>query len=383
MESLIIELDSSLEIILECVSNFEEKVLNKMSRLKGKFKNELNMLKNVSLESIRLNDLEKCGKNVKKLNRKLRKFRVYNSKSLLFDENDKCPYPMNYGKFVNNVNFRKITESMINQFYYKESRIINLDNLKLFKATGMCSLDNLHLAIYNIDNEVFQINKDFEITKTNKISSSFLMRTVSSIASNHNENIYLSDTTNSQILFKNINEKNLIRCVGSFGYSNSEFSNPCSICYYKDSIYILDKGNRRIKVYSSDCVFQKNILLWNRLDMNEYPRNPRYISISENLIGVADDTRYIYFYNFDEQLIRILKNGNYGVHSFLCIDSYVFIHGYSGSLRCYDLCKLKEDSLTPKFERYIEVLKNKSISMSYFNESLIILFQDFNYLAII
>ena len=363
LESLMIEIDNSLENIILNVSNFEKKILKKIKSLKKKFKPNAN-------SPTSLKDLLENSKALIKLNKRIEKL-FANSFKISFEKCEKFP---KFGKLVNDVQFRKITISLLKQFEYEDSEIITLDHKIL---TAMCSLGNLHLIIHNRDNEILTLNSKFEIIKKSKIHSPFFTRHISSITSDNKENIYLSDMADSQIICRNINKTSFNKCIGLRGSSNSDFWDPCSICFYDDSFYVLDKGNQRVKVYSSNCIFKKNIrLCCSNGRYSELMENPNIVSVTQDIIAVSEDTRSIYIYNFDGYLYCSLGNQGYGVYSFLCLDNYLFIHGYRGSLRCYDLNKLKQDSILPEFERYLECIQNKSIAMSYFNERLVILFQN-------
>jgi hypothetical protein len=371
LESLLIEIDNSLEKSLLCVANFEKKMIKRLKYLKK--------------ESIKISDLLASNKDFKekfkdlmKLNKRIFRFIPFRPK-IIFEECEKFP---KFGKLLNDVQFRKITKTWLKQFEHEDYEIKILDDENIRRATSMCSLDNLHLIIYNRDNEIFILNFQLKIIKLSKIPTAFFAREISSITSDHKETLYLTDISDSQVLCKNINKSGFSKSIGLRGASNSDFLNPCSICFYNDSFYVLDKGNKRVKIYSSYCTLKKIILLWSSNDKySQFMNNPNMISVTEDIIAVSEDTKSIYIYKFDGHLYCTLANKGFGVYSFICLDNYLFIHGLKGSLRCYDLNKLQQDSILPEFERYSKHIQNKSIAMSYFNERLVILFQDFNYLV--
>ena len=378
-ESISIELEKSIEVVLTELSNLENKLIKKMDALEKEIIKKTSKVKKTCCSSY--------FKDLAKLKKKIDNLLLPKSLNSYFVKFEEIPYPLKFGKLVNEISFRKLTCSMINQFFNETPKIVSLNELNLFNASGMCSFDNLHLTIVNRDNDLFKLNSNFEMSNKCKINHAFIPRKICSISSDHNGNIYLNDLENSQILLKNMEKPKLLKCIGSMGYSTNEFYNPCALFYYKDFLYVLDEGNNRIKVYSSNCVLQKMILLvCSNSKQVHFIKQAKNLSVTEDVIAVSDHTKRIFIYNFDGLLKFLLDVDvlRYGVYSFLCIDRYLFVHGFNSSLTCFDLDTLCTNNvdIKPVFERFAQCLNNRSIAISYFNEQLVLLFENYNYLVV-
>jgi hypothetical protein len=381
-----IDIKNSYEIITLEITNFENRLFKKMKNLRNKFNKKLTRAKNSFSISDNLQIVEFNVNSIIKLNKKINNLLQVSLKKSDFIKNEQQLYPKKVGKLLSPVLFKNLTKSMLHQFYYENAKIVDLRDNKIFKSCAMCSLDNVHLVIANTHNQLFVLNNNFETVNNYEINNLYYMRNITSICSDFNENIYLSDSYNSQILMKKMNSNTLLKSFGVAGFSKYEFLNPCAICFYNDSFYVLDQGNKRVQKYSSDCVFKKMIILSSsktkRRDTIDCPIG---ISVSEDVIAVSESINSIYIYNFDGLLRIILHNLHYGVYSFICVSSHLFIHGYNGSLTCYDLNKFNEndESFLPEFERFAKEFANESTTMTFFNENLVILFKNCNYLAIV
>ena len=79
-------------------------------------------------------------------------------------------------------------------------------------------------------------------------------------------------------------EGTYINSFGTNGIENGQFTNPDSLCIDQNNgeMYICDKGNNRIQLYSSDLTFRK--VLW-----NDILKTPLDIKLTEQSIFVLDE----------------------------------------------------------------------------------------------
>ena len=146
--------------------------------------------------------------------------------------------------------------------------------------------------------ECLQIyDKDFNLIKRIDKIDGLLIDSFSpkSIASNSNEKIiYICDGDRNRILMTDF-DFNLIKFVGSYGIEDNQFSCPTDICYKNESLYICDKWNGRVQIYSKDLKFVESI----KLDYDSW-----------KIKASNDFNSIVYFYDLNDfSLIRSYKHG--------------------------------------------------------------------------
>ena len=122
-----------------------------------------------------------------------------------------------------------------------------------------------------------------------------------------NNNLYIADTHNNQILIYTL-AGHLLKVFGSFGLKESQFNHPSSIAVSEaGEIFVVDKGNRSVKVFSKSGVL---LDVFNGSTIAGLPTNfqPSRLALSkEGLLYVVErvPARVLVFTQFGRIVDRI------------------------------------------------------------------------------
>lgn len=324
-----------------------------------KVQNSLRMV-NVSEDSLKKN-MYMCQGYVSELKR-------YSSdklKEILFKPSDYVPNIDIVGEIMG----CKISNILTNKL-----RILNF---KLESCNGLCCLENDQLLMTSFDeNKLLIADKIFDVnTRIIKEVSQIKFFTFNGpfgITLDKAGNIFICDSMNDRVLVTDTDFARIRTVIGKTGAGPGEFDGPCDVCFFDNSLYVLDTGNKRIQEMSITGEFRRDIRLYKRgveqfdhTFKREALSNPVRVDIIPGIIAVNDNFFELYIYNFQGRIMQLVQN----TRDMCFLDTYLFTCSPEGILQCYE--KKSEDNgklyFNQLYKRYIEILKTPLSFMKYFN----------------
>lgn len=288
----------------------------------------------------------------------------------------------------------------IDKIKKSKPNIINLEN-SLKSLSRLYSLsDNKLIATSTDQNSIFIFDKNFNYIQLITNINNLTLKSPMSICSDSYENVYVCDFGNNRIIitdYEFINVKKIIfgnkNNVG-MGFDFGQFSEPIDICYHLNSLYVLDKHNSHVQVFSSNGDFKRQLVLYassskmsvesnsNKIN-NLLLERPNRIGVNNLIVAVLDVFRKAYIYDLSNgELKQVIKSFN---STIMClIDNYLFTCNRDGTLTCYQQNQYgKENKFIQVFDRTIDILKESKSQMCFFNEQFIVALNDSKSLVIL
>jgi len=187
----------------------------------------------------------------------------------------------------NNENFHNIISSNKNYVcikYPEEIMIFSPDMqfigcILISTIQGLAIDNNNHVLVSTCDKfHIFDI-KGRLINSWNLINNSLENQRSRKISFNKNE-IFIIDTAfNSVCVFSNNGE--LIRSWGNLGNGPGEFLNPWGIDIYRDTVFVVDSGNKRIQAFTCNGDFIFEYVHKDAIDISDILISNNYVYISD------------------------------------------------------------------------------------------------------
>ena len=122
---------------------------------------------------------------------------------------------------------------------------------------------------------------------------------------------YVSDSSENCIMLFDL-DLNQLKQYGSRGAGNNRFSFPYGLCCHGDYLYICDRDNKRIQIFSLDFEYVNTIHMDGGL-------NPYTVQISNTTIGVSCKLATL-FYDITSRELKFKHNAT-GTYNINYIDS--------------------------------------------------------------
>ena len=120
----------------------------------------------------------------------------------------------------------------------------------------------------------------------------------------YKDKYYIVDCTNHCIMIFD-KKLNYINKIGRQGSGPGEFRYPNKLRILKDSLFVLDRGNKRVNVFSTDGVFYRS---FNINCLEELANNPRSLIFEDNIIIASTPLK--------ENIITVYNNDNKKISGF-------------------------------------------------------------------
>lgn len=143
--------------------------------------------------------------------------------------------------------------------------------------------------------------------------------------------LYIADTHNRKIIMTDL-EFNKIKSIGRIGSGYEEFFSLAGICFKNGNLYICDKCNGRIHIFTKDLQFLNSFRPFEFIF-------PFYIRATKSLILVQSSTSptILYIYKLPDFIWHKKINSVNICLKVSVIDSFFYRYNYrSESMLCYD-----------------------------------------------
>ena len=122
----------------------------------------------------------------------------------------------------------------------------------------------------------------------------------------NNKQVYVADAKNCRISIFTL-EGQLVRTIGSQGSGPGQLQSPSAVAISPDGdMYVIDRGNHHVQVFSPDGVFQRE---FGKGQLN-YPRDILITADGHVLVADADNYSHVVIFNTTGQLIHHFQVGS-------------------------------------------------------------------------
>lgn len=307
---------------------------------------------------------------------------------------------------------------------FTKPKLINFEK-KLKNLNRLWNFNDEELFLTSLDdNKIIVLDNYFNVINEINEIDGIELNSPLGICSDNVENIYLCDYANQRVLIIDKEFKKIKKIFGKCGCGIGEFIDPLDVCFYSNSLYILDRELKRIQEFTRDGFFVREIKLYetitskNIIHLNNtnnqtitsnslcnLPTNINYNSktlhenlsdrklltrpvrmcISNGIIAILDSFRKVLIYNLKGEFKQLIESNT---NLLMCLVSdYLFTCNRDGLFICYQRNNNHAYNYGPEFiftfERYIDCFKNSKSYMHYFDDNLVILLADNKSLAIL
>ena len=272
-----------------------------------------------------------------------------------------------------------IENSIVTEIKLNELEELKSNNMLFKSIKGLCDIDGQELLITDAkSNTIHAFDIDLKIKRSIRKIENERMEFPHGICYD-GVNVCICDHNNNRIIITDKNLQKIKYKFGSTGNKPGQFECPIEACFYDSTLFVLDRGNKRIQNFSIDGQLIRIIELY-KSDSSSKNHKVEGISLifplsfkmSRNKIAVLDLNK-VYIYNFQGLLVQTLAQNNFTCISFF--NDSLFTYSNDGYLTCFS----KTSKNTDFFENYsyrLDSIKTYQISsMTLFN-SIVILCSD-------
>ena len=253
---------------------------------------------------------------------------------------------------------------------------------------GLCSLFDEFILFVDKIGQVLVYNSDFTyILSHARIKNIKLIRPNSISINDSHTIIYLVNFGAQELILSNTSFSSYQKVITTDDYGFNFFPIDCT--FFKHSIYLLERGNFRIMKLSEKGEFENEFMLYQTVGSYAYEDfliMPVNVRVTNNIIAVLDDWKYIYVYDSNGCLKQILSDKLTHspstkrkdlpvseIQTFIILDNYLIFHSSNGSINVFienmDIFKFL-------FRRRFSKLCVKDSKLCLFNGQLIIAFNE-------
>lgn len=353
------EIELRIESIKISIDRYHTIMTRKVKKIQHKMLNRIEILRNFKIHSESASDFIK---NIKQV-------RLYDNFNLISCNEEINTYLIGYIAGLNSINIYKIKTS--------NPKAIDLKNSHKYPTGVCCFKEEKILITDNQRNEICIFNNSITLLERVSCIDHVKFNGPRGICTNSKDSVYICDTGNDRIVIVDEKFTTVKRIVGKKGKKHGEFDWPSDICYYNESIFVLDEINHRIQQFTSNGDFEKLIDLNTTYSFVHRSHTFKKISVYDDLIAVLNK-HYICIYDLNgTQLQKISKEHEKSVFfsSIYLQHSSLIANLSDGSLVCYTLVKQNENnnnSFIMAYVRFIENLKKPTCGITKFNDHLLI-----------
>jgi hypothetical protein len=326
----------------------------------------------------KVNKVQKLSKykvqNITQIEDKMKKLKISNNIIKIYRFLNHYKFVASTNSFPNCYQIGYLNAAYILNVHKMQSStptVIELENILKY-PTSMCTLNNEKLVITdNQQNEICILDSNMKCLKRVKQIENVKFNGPRGITTNNIDSIYICDTSNDRVVITDINFTMVKRVIGKKGKKRNEFDWPTDVCFYKDSIFVLDEINYRVQRFNiygdfTEVVYDKKVS-----PVIERSNIFKKMSVDNNLIAICN--RY-FVYIVDFMGNELQKLGNLGVQlkSLYLNGNYLITHNTNSSIICYGLegkSGNKEFSLV--YEKTCEVFEQSTSCITKFDDKLL------------
>jgi hypothetical protein len=251
--------------------------------------------------------------------------------------------------------------------------VLKFNDFKSIK--GLCELDRNELLISDSkSNTIYTFDMDFKIKSNVRLIQSNRFEYPYGICFD-GLNICVCDHNNNRVIITDDKFQTIKFIFGSAGVEPGKFDCPIEACFYNSTLFILDRGNKRIQEFTMEGKFIRVLKLY-KLDKTSSEEIeiisltfPLSFKMATNRIAVLNLSK-VYIYDLYGSLIQTLVPNN--ITCILFFNDSLFTFSNDGYLTCYSKYSTSTD-LIENYSYRFENLKAYQInSMNLFNSSVVL-----------
>ena len=322
-----------------------------------------------SNSTIKIRNMISCEKLVKIFENMIKYDEIIISK--IFSESQSALVCRKIGRFIDPTMFS------INSIENATVTVLKLNEIVEFKSIkGLCELDRNELLISDSKSNTINVfDMDFKIKSRKRLIQNNRFEYPHGMCFD-GVNVCICDHNNNRVIITDDKLEIIKLIFGSAGVEPGKFDCPIEACYFNSTLFILDRGNKRIQEFTTDGKLIRVLKLY-KLDNNNTSSGeveimsltfPLSFKMTNNRIAVLNLSK-IYIYDFKGSLLQTLAPNN-----FTCIlffNESLFAFSNDGYLSCYSKYSTGTD-LVENYSYRFEKLKGFQISsMNLFNSSVV------------
>ena len=264
---------------------------------------------------------------------------------------------------IGKLSFHNYTHNVQDLLRNGTHEIINLN----VKPVEIIVLPNNFIISSNYEEKNLTLyDENFNLIKTvETLNKNYILNPYGISVDMEEKRLFISEKEKNKILMTDF-EFNEIKVIGTCGAGNQQFNNPCGIHFKTNHLYICDKGNKRLQIYSKDLDFVNSL----KLDFEPWTTKASNLMLSIESAYVSG----IWFYKLsDLSFYRKYDNG-------FCRISEINFQFYEFNFRskkiiCYDnngdlneeifLNRIEDDCFTGSWDGVILNLNGNVIMTCY------------------
>jgi hypothetical protein len=234
----------------------------------------------------------------------------------LYKPNKSIPCTSVAGKFAN-------MESYFNTTYFEKTlpTVLTLKDNRTIR--GFCSINDRKLLLSDPKTNVLCVmDEHFRETQRIKTLGKQKLEYPCGVCTDGVEYVYICDHDNNRVLIAGLDLVTIVKILGKAGKTDGMFDCPLEICYHSNCIYVLDRGNKRIQVFTRSGLFLRSFSLY-RMETNLLGENikiplilPTCLNVVTKMIGVLSISK-IYLYGHNNDLLQTLDPNNFKCFCFI------------------------------------------------------------------
>ncbi len=239
---------------------------------------------------------------------------------------------------------------------------------------GFCNINNKRLILADSKTNILSVmdEKFREIQRLKAIGKHKFEYPVG-VCTDGVEYVYICDHDNNRVLMSDLNLRRVVKVLGKTGNKAGEFDCPIEICYHSNCVYVLDRENKRIQIYSRTGLFLKIFSLYRIEDETTARKKvplilPICLNVIRNAIGVLSISK-IFLYNHSNQLMQTLEPNN--IKCFCFVNDKIYAYNNESNIICY---RRNYDASSSSF--YVEDFSIKLNGLKKIQASCMILFNE-------
>ena len=289
---------------------------------------------------------------------------------------------------------KKNSEVKFQKLFLKNTTVQDSCVRSCASLKSFCSLLEKFIVFADYrQNQIMIFDTEFTLKNSYNFIKNFKLDRPCSICTNDAHSIiYLINFGTQELLFISKTFDYIQKIISKLTFGANFYPIDCT--FFKQTIYLLDRGNYRIMKLTEAGDFQKEFPLYNCTNPSHDDLLiwPLKIQVTSNIIAVLEDWKYIYVYDFDGVLKQIITDKSIycstsikvlphsDIQSFAILNNYLVYHSSDGTVSV-----LVESRGIFKFllKRSFYKLSVKGTHICYYNGQLVMTIQDDNNIVLI
>lgn len=278
---------------------------------------------------VRVNQMYECESYVQVLNKLNSSYKnIFRGLSIVNGEIDIKARVL--GKYVN------LNKMTLDDFETSTPSVLDFKQYRYLRY--LCNLNDRQLLISDAkSNKISIYDHKMELIRDLSSIKNERFEYPCGICTDQNDSVFICDHNNNRIIVTDLNFDIVKTVFGRYGIKNGEFDCPIEACFYGHSLYVLDRGNKRIQQFTSNGQFMRILKLYKLEQKNDaYEMTlltfPLSFQIAFDKLVVLNLSK-VYVYTIEGTLIQTFVPNN--INCIMFLNDKLFTFNNESYLTCY------------------------------------------------